>query len=260
MLTQRDYPRSRLVRLLDALDAEQWQPETGVWTTILPPGASLPAEQLPSLLDAADGAQLATFVERSDTGSVLFASEGSVVAVRPPFPVGQSPREAGYRTEILRQNLAQPYRLAAVLLRFGGYAVGVFEDGRLVSAKNDSRFVKNRHRKGGQSQRRFDRIRDKQVHELFEHLCADALEMLRPQLGRLDWLAYGGDAHTVLAFEKECPALGQIGLARFPRFLTVPEPRHETLVRLPELITSSAVLTCRVGSKATGGSVERERV
>jgi|SRR5579883_1623647 len=238
MLRRHELSRPRLLRLLNELDAT---PVSSGITLALPPGTPLPD----GIAFAPNGDELRNFIMRSPRGAFVFAGPSRFVAVSPPFPVGAPYRAEGYRTEPLRQNAQQHYRLGAVLVRYGGYAIGVVEDGRLVAARNDSRFVKNRHRKGGQSQRRFERIREKQIHELFAHCCEDATALLESWRGRLDWLAYGGDAHTVQAFLKACAPLRDFPARVLPRFFSVPEPRHETLERLPELIASTTVLEWR---------------
>jgi len=55
------------------------------------------------------------------------------------------------RLEPLFEALAADHVVAALLVRLGGYAVGVFEGERLVASKVGSRFVKGRHKKGGSS-------------------------------------------------------------------------------------------------------------
>jgi len=182
---------------------------------------------------------------RSGTGAFIFTAPGSSVIVAPPFPVQSNSRERGFSTRALRELLTKPYRVGAVLLRLGGYAIGVYEGDQLVHSRNDARFVKNRHRKGGQSQRRFDRIREKQIDLLYAQACNAALGRLTPHAAELDFLLFGGDRHTVQAFRKECVAIEALPVRVLSRFLTVPEPRHETLERLPALLSTGQVARWR---------------
>jgi hypothetical protein len=244
MLRQRDYPLPRLLRLLDGLEKSS---APGALTLGVPP-SQLFSEALDVDTTAAEELRAAA---RSSTGAFVFFSPGYALVARPPFPVAEPFRAAGYQTAPLRRLLTKEYRVAAVLLRLGGYAVGVYEGQRLLVARNDARFVKNRHRKGGQSQRRLDRIREKQVHELFGDLCETARERLAPFHGQLDWLVFGGDRHTVQSFLKECAYLRDSPTPVLPRFLTVPDPRHETLVSAPTLLYTSTVFVAD-SPEATG--------
>ena len=68
--------------------------------------------------------------------------------------------------------------VAVVLVRLGGYAVGVFEGEQLVASKVGSRFVKGRHKKGGSSANRFRRRREEQERELIDAAAAEAARVL----------------------------------------------------------------------------------
>ncbi len=238
-LTHADYSRSRLLRLLDDLD--RIPPDPQRVTLAVPARQTLPLGALPP--ESPHLNAVIEHAERSETGAFIYLGPDVTYVVSPPYPVVAAFHAVGYEIQPLRALINTRPRIAVVLLRFGGYAIGVYEGDRLVESRNDSRFVKNRHRKGGQSQRRFDRIREKQVHELFAHLCEDAAQRLAPHAGTLDWLAYGGDTHTVQSFLKECRFLREFPCRVLPRFLTVPEPRHETLERLPALLSGSRVTT-----------------
>lgn len=230
------YPRGRLLRLLDDLDRAA--PASAAETVAYAPG-EVPAS-LSGLLPAEVDAALAETAARSPTGAVLFAAAGQAWLVSPPFPIAQGFRGPGYQTARLRALVMRRYRIAAVLLRLGGWAAGIYDGDALVAARNGGRFVKNRHRKGGQSQRRFERIREKQIDQLFAQLCI-AVERLLAEAGELDWLFLGGDRHTMQAFRKGCHAIEATKIPLSPRFLDVPEPRHETLERLPHLLYAGRV-------------------
>jgi peptide subunit release factor 1 (eRF1) len=94
------------------------------------------------------------------TGAIAFLGERANLVVSPPFPPPAAPLTRGYITRPLRDLLTAPRTLGVILIRLGGYSVGVYRDGRFVDTKTGGRFVKNRQRKGGQSQRRFERIRE----------------------------------------------------------------------------------------------------
>ena len=72
------------------------------------------------------------------------------------------------------------YVLGIVLLRLGRYAIGVLRGNRLIASKTDSRYMKNRHRAGGQSQRRFERSRERLIRELYDKTCEMARTVFAP--------------------------------------------------------------------------------
>ena len=81
--------------------------------------------------------------------------------------------------------LAADHTAAALLVRLGGFAVGVFDGERLVASKVGARFVKGRHKKGGSSANRFRRRREGQERELVEEAAAEAARVLDPTAASL---------------------------------------------------------------------------
>ncbi|THJ67045.1 hypothetical protein E8P82_06265 [Arthrobacter echini] len=113
-----------------------------------------------------------------------------------------------------------------LLLRRGGYSVGVARDGRVVSSKTGTRYVQGRTAAGGWSQQRFARRRANQAASLVEETAvrAAALFVAEPP----SCLQLGGDRTlTTLALAE--PVLKPwAGLPQTP-FLTVPDPRFAVL-------------------------------
>ncbi len=225
---RQQFQRGRLLRLLSKLDSA-----TGTATSIyLAPGEHLTQPGQPAIESAglAEAVLLLDgVVASSTTGAALFWGEAWRLLVLPPFPLRQSLRADGYHTGPLRSLLQAEYMVALVLLRLGPYAVGVFKGDQLLASKVDSRYVHSRHRQGGSSQRRFERGREKQMEYLFNKVCAVARERLEPYARQLDYLLYGGERYTLMAFRKRCAYLGQLSDRTVERTLNVRQPRRATL-------------------------------
>jgi hypothetical protein len=88
-------------------------------------------------------------------GMVRIELPGEAIVVRPPFGLAHEAQYETVRLAPLFAAIADDHIVAALLVRLGGYAVGVFDGERLVASKVGSRFVKNRHKKGGSSANRF---------------------------------------------------------------------------------------------------------
>src|ERR687887_1488520 len=130
-------------------------------------------------------------------GAVRFETPAETLSVRPPFGLPHSGSYDSLELGPLFEALDADHVIAALLVRLGGYAVGVFEGERLVASKVGSRFVKGRHKKGGYSQSRFRRRREKQARELIETAAATAVEVLEPWRERVAFAALGGDHRAV---------------------------------------------------------------
>jgi hypothetical protein len=196
--------------------------------------------------DAAD--ELREISAESPTGSVLFAAGGTVMLVAPPFAVSESVDYSEIYARPLVEMLDKQRSYAVFLLRLGGFSVGFFRGAQLIDSKTDQRFVKNRNRKGGQSQRRFERIREKQVDELFGKACETARERLEPYASEIEHVFLGGDRGTIAAFRKECSYFERYGERLMQRVLHVPgDPRRATLDAMPREVWSSDVWTLEAG-------------
>ena len=176
-------------------------------------------------------------------GEVRIELADEAIVVRPPFGL---PHEHDYdtvRLAPLLEALAEDHVVAALLVRLGGYAVGVFEGERVVASKVGSRFVKNRHKKGGSSSNRFRRRRDEQARALIVEAAEVAVRVLEPWRDRVEFVALGGDRTAIREVLAASPQLGWLTERRLPRFFDVPEPRQRDLERLPYDLYSAELTT-----------------
>lgn len=160
--------------------------------------------------------------------TVIRAVDGSVAEIEVPFPP-----VAG---DLVAHALASR-RVGVVLVRLGGYAVGVFDGTALVVSKCGSRLVHGRNKAGGQSQQRFARRRENQVRQAIAAATDTAARVLTPYVGSLDAMVTGGD-RTAL---RDVLADGRLAGLRplvVDRVLAVPEPRLVVLQRTPEQFRS----------------------
>lgn len=232
--TPQTLSRAALLRLLDSLDALQ---DPSAVTQLHAPGA-LP-EDVSARFALSDAFAAAT-------GAVLFHGAWAPIAVSPPFPIAHTQLLDGYATETLRALLGAERALAVILVRLGGYSLGLYRGGRFVDTKTGGRFVKNRHRKGGQSQRRFERIREGQIREHFDDVAELIRARLLPRASEIEWVVLGGDRRTVQAMLARAPLPPALAEKLHPRFLDTPEPRRDVLERTPGQIWSSRVVASRL--------------
>ena len=236
--------RPGLVRLLKSLEAEE---VTGGITLYVKPGHL--HESLRSLEEQRSWItdELASKIEGSKTGTVIFlsagtGSNGKCVAILPPFPVEQELIVTGWDGSQLRAIMDTKYTIGVVLLRLGRYAVGVFRGTGLVSSKTDTRYVKGKHSAGGTSQKRFERIRDKQIQKIFKKTCSIVHAQFSPFEDRLDYIFLGGEKFTLQGLLKRCDYLEKMSPKILDRVLNVREPNHKALEKVIETVWESRVL------------------
>ncbi len=165
-------------------------------------------------------------------GAATIEAEPESLVVRPPFGLAHEGRYDRVYVEPVLAAIAEDRVVAALLVRLGGYAVGVFEGEQLVASKVGSRFVKNRHKKGGSSANRFRRRREEQARALVEEAAEVAAAVLGPWRDRVEFVALGGDRSAVHAVLATRPELEWLRDRALERFFNVPEPRLRVLERL----------------------------
>jgi hypothetical protein len=171
---------------------------------------------------------LAGFVERhgetdrADRGDVveLIGADGARAWIDVPFP----PLTGDLLDHVLRER-----RVGVLLVRRGGFAVGVFDGTRLVASKVDSSYVQGTTKAGGWSQQRFARRRANQASAAFAEAADAAARVLGD--AELDAFVAGGDrdaVRTVLADRR----LAHLELTG--PWLAVKDPKRKLLEQMPE--------------------------
>ncbi len=189
-------------------------------------------------LEPLEGAAGASHYE---PGEVRFEVAEGPLIVRPPFGLSHTGDYPFVHAEPLLAELDTDRVVGAILVRLGGYAVGVFEGERLVASKVGTRYVQGRHRAGGSSANRFRRRREEQAKALIEEAAVVATRVLGPHVARLDALALGGDRAAIRGVMNESRELGALRAKALPRFFSVPQPRIWVLERLPYELYASEI-------------------
>lgn len=159
------------------------------------------------------------------------AGDGTTATVMVPFgglPEAAAGEFDGPELGALHAHLSMPRRTGLILVRLGGYSVGVAVGGVVELSSTGARQVHGRNKKGGSSSGRFARRREGQVRVALNAAADTVARVLLPVAGSLDALVLGGDASALeeLRADRRLTAL----LARAePRVLDVPEPRRAVL-------------------------------
>jgi peptide subunit release factor 1 (eRF1) len=111
-----------------------------------------------------------------------------------------------------------------------------------VLSKVGTGLVHARHKKGGSSQRRFQRRQDNEVDAFIERACGHVRERLEPRAKEIDYLVYGGGREAILLLRKECQFLHQFDTRLLPPLLDIPSPRKVVLEAAVSRIWSSSVI------------------
>jgi len=184
----------------------------------------------------------------SGTGAVFFWSPPQMHLVLPPFPIAEEYMTDGYDVEPLRSLLSHDFLIALVLVRLGAYSIGICRGTELIDSKTGTGLVHARHKKGGSSQARFARHREKQIEQFLIRVCGHAREHIEPHARSLDYLVYGGARTTILLLRKRCPFLSQFEDRILRMLLDIPEPRRAVLEKAIGTVWSTDVIEWREAS------------
>lgn len=156
----------------------------------------LPPQRLERWLERFGESHGSLVIEPDEDGLRVTASDGAVAEMVPPWPVDGRPGTGNDPVQRLAALAAQPRRVAIILLRRGGYAVGLSSGGHLSASKCGTRYVQSRTAAGGWSQQRYARRRGNQADELVDAVAGHAIRVLLADDGSgygPEYLALGGD-------------------------------------------------------------------
>jgi hypothetical protein len=207
----------------------------GRWVEVAPP-------RLAAWLESFAARHQGAAVTATGPEVVTFAAgDGAVAECHVPFPPlpGDVPAAVAAAAGLIVSHVQAPRTVGVLLVRLGGYAVGVFTGSppRLAASKVGSRLVHGRSAAGGRSQHRFARRREKQAAEALSAAADTAAAVLGPFGGQLDAVVLGGDHRAVSALRGD-PRLKRFFELASDRFLTVPDPRLTVLRDTPRMFSA----------------------
>ena len=187
-------------------------------------------------------------IERS-AGRSTYTAEGAVfeladetIGVVPPFPIERWQSHERIEVAPLRELLERERTVACLIVRVGGFGAGIYRDAALVEGRHGTRFVKNRHKKGGSSSNRFRRRREEQARDLYDRAAILADAVLRPYAAGIDHLVLTGDRLGIDEVVGRSRLLRGLREHEIPFAEHVPEVRRSVLEALGRELWSSTVV------------------
>ncbi|SDJ77391.1 hypothetical protein SAMN05216555_11680 [Arthrobacter cupressi] len=166
--------------------------------------------------------------EPHDGGLLLRASDGATALLRAPWPDDGRPGRGADGVQRLVSLASQERKIGLILVRRGGFAVGVASGGKLLASKTGSRYVQSRSAAGGSSQQRFARRRENQADALTSAVATHAEAVFAGHA--VEYLLPGGDAALAAAVFADPALRGYAQRSKLP-FMAVPDPNATVLRR-----------------------------
>lgn len=190
-------------------------PSEDLLTVYLPAGTRLSAvlpektlglveEETRSLLDRLN----------TETGMVFFYDLHSMIseAIVPPFSLASSAwyLKDSFETVPLEENLNSSFRMLVLVLHAGESFIGFASDARFFDTEEFIKSsVKEKHSKGGFSQRRFERLREEDIAHHMDKVF-EVLDKVLEENSPIDIVIMNGDTPLIREAEKRLPLSPEI--------------------------------------------------
>lgn len=160
----------------------------------------------------------------------VVAADGATASIPVPFGplLALTGQRAGLAVDDLLDHLMAPRTIGLLLVRLGGYSVGIARAGVVLTSSTGSRPVHGRSAAGGQSQQRFARRREGQARVALRAAADTAVRVLLPRAAELDAVVLGGDTAALRTLVADPRLAGLLQRAE-PRVLDIAEPRRALL-------------------------------
>jgi hypothetical protein len=155
------------------------------------------------------------------------AADGTRAVCQVPFPPLQSSSDDPYGGLIWHVGKERSFGL--VLVRRGGWAVGVAHGPALTGSAVGHRHVQGQTAAGGWSQQRYARRRDQQAAQLLDDAIDAVVRIIVPAATDLDAVVGGGDRLLIATLQAD-RRLAPVAKLWDTRRLDVPDPRYDVLV------------------------------
>jgi len=180
------------------------------------------------------------------TGAVIFWDRDGYI-ILPPFPINEDRVLSGkFGTSLLAELLEQEHTVGIVLVTWGSYSIGVFDNGNLIASKVGTGHIHKEHKKGGSSQKRFARRTEEQKKSFLRRVSNRVEETLSKH--SLDYIFFGGNRLIRRPLWQECRYLESQADKVSGRILDIRYANRATLNNSLSETMKSVVFVFRVGN------------
>ena len=125
-----------------------------------------------------------------NTNLIVLESSDYDIYLSLPFPFSKNFTNLNEIIDFMKSDL----EIMLFFIELGSWVIGKIKFKKILASKRGSRYVKGRHKAGGQSQRRFERNREKWIEEHYKKFIIDINEFFDK---------HDVDPHCYLAFGEE---------------------------------------------------------
>ena len=169
---------------------------------------------------------------------IVIASKENSLFIGLPFPFNElKPRSCKEIISILNNEIT----VGVLFFELGSWVSGIIKYKEVLLSKRGSRYVKGKHKAGGQSQRRFERNREKWIEELNKKVYEDLKKYILPEQNNLDYFILLGEEKSLNEFVKSSNVEKAFGAKIIYRKSSLKNFNSKTIIKSSSNLWSSKI-------------------
>ena len=169
---------------------------------------------------------------------IVIASKENSLFIGLPFPFNElKPRSCKGIISILNNEIT----VGVLFFELGSWVSGIIKYKEVLLSKRGSRYVKGKHKAGGQSQRRFERNREKWIEELNKKVYEDVKKYILPEQNNLDYFILLGEEKSLNEFVKSSNVEKAFGAKIIYRKSSLKNFNSKTIIKSSSNLWSSKI-------------------
>ena len=169
---------------------------------------------------------------------IVIASKENSLFIGLPFPFNElKPRSCKGIISILNNEIT----VGVLFFELGSWVSGIIKYKEVLLSKRGSRYVKGKHKAGGQSQRRFERNREKWIEDLNKKVYEDVKKYILPEQNNLDYFILLGEEKSLNEFVKSSNVEKAFGAKIIYRKSSLKNFNSKTIIKSSSNLWSSKI-------------------
>lgn len=125
------------------------------------------------------------------------------LGIIPPLPVKEEKETVSSSFSLDYSLFTEPPSYLFSIIRSDIFILGIYKNNKLISIENIKSNIKSKHSKGGFSQKRFDRKREKQINKHIQRSAEKLEKSIQKYKDEINLIAIGGEKNIIKKFKNK---------------------------------------------------------
>lgn len=142
---------------------------------------------------------------QSSRGIIFLYDDWNILrlGIIPPLPIKEEKETISSSFSFDYNLFTEPSVYSFAIIRSDIFIVGIYKNSELVFMDNIKSNIKSKHSKGGYSQKRFERKREKQISKHIQRSAEKFEQLIKNQEEEINLIAVGGEKNTIKKFKNK---------------------------------------------------------